>query len=156
MQNLNFLFEFIAQWIKYWNVLMGSCADPGGVLHGPGLSCGYSLPPLQNPQGRVSGSAGSLSRSPVRCKVGTTGVSFTLYDGFVTVTVMHFLFFNWFNLKYVYRFCFSCFLRRGIRFTDSSDLSLYFLFQWYPSNGFHERRRTLRPRPLSLLRGLHR
>lgn len=60
---------------------------PGGVLYGSGLSCGFCLPPLQDPQGWVSGSTGALSRSPVCSKVGTTGfrVRFMVYDYFVTV-----------------------------------------------------------------------
>lgn len=58
---------------------------PGGVLYGSGLSCGFCLPPLQDPQGWVSGSTGALSRSPVCSKVGTTGVRFMVYDYFITV-----------------------------------------------------------------------
>lgn len=61
------------------------CRDPGGVLYGPGLSCGFCLPPFQDPQGRVPGSAGSLSRSPVSSEVGTARVGFMVYDYFVTV-----------------------------------------------------------------------
>lgn len=111
------------------------CRDPGGVLYGPGLSCGFCLPPFQDPQGRVPGSAGSLSRSPVSSEVGTARVGFIVYDYFVTVDAFIFSSCHYFVVLASYNI---------------------FFFQWYPANGFHECRCSVRPRPVSVLRGLHR
>lgn len=62
-------FQFLNVIWGYNCVVFGCGPDSGGVLHGPGLSFGFCLPPLQNPQSRMSRSAWTLSRSSVCSKV---------------------------------------------------------------------------------------
>lgn len=64
LENLT-LRQRVVLWRSNAELVMFGSALPGGVLHGPGLGRGIRLPPLQDPQGRVSGPAGALPRSPV-------------------------------------------------------------------------------------------
>ena len=51
------------------------CPPPGGVLYGPGPGRSQRVSPLQDPEGRVSGPAGTLPRGPVGCQVTAGGLT---------------------------------------------------------------------------------